>query len=471
MAQLLHLFKVALLLIIASITATSTAFAADADSTWLDIEVGKSSVLKTPKGATAIAVTDPLVADIITLGHANRIQIQGKTVGSTDLVIQLGAEAQPIIYQITVHQNLSELVRRVNSMVEGTPPRIYPLEGHIIAEGNVDDLDTLEHITQLLRVYDENFVNLMSVRGDHQVQLEVVFAEVSRTGLRELGLNALFGEPSSMSVGLQSPTASPTAELLQPLLVETMQKGIVSGATSAGFNLMYWNAGQALGTVLSVLDDYSVSKILAKPTLVALSGNRAEFQAGGEVPVINAPTTGTIKIEFKPYGVIVGFVPTVLANNVIDVRFELEVSEPDPAGGTSASGIEVPAFITRKSSSHLRIESGMTFAVAGMLSEGTSFTRAQIPLLGDFPFLGTFFRYTRHQRQERELMIFVTPRLVRPMAANEVPIYPGQAENSNPTDFELFMLGLDHRTGSRQERDNGSSADISSTPGPIGLMR
>jgi pilus assembly protein CpaC len=470
MAQLLHLFKVALFLFIAAGVATTTAFAADTDSTWLDIEVGKSSVLKTPKGATAIAVTDPTVADIITLGHANRIQIQGKTVGSTDLVIQLDADAQPIIYQITVHQNLSELIRRVNAMVEGTPPRIYPLEGHIIAEGNVDDLDTLEHITQLLTVYDENFVNLMSVRGDHQVQLEVVFAEVSRTGLRELGLNALFGGPP-LAFGVQSPTASPTAELIHPYLATMMQKGIVGGATSAGFNIMTYIDSVGLATVLSVLDDYSVSKILAKPTLVALSGNQANFQAGGEVPVINAPTTGTIKIEFKPYGVIVAFVPTVLANNVVDVRVELEVSEVDYAGGTSASGIEVPAFITRKSSSHLRIESGMTFAVAGMLSEGTSFTRAQIPLLGDFPFLGTFFRYTRHQRQERELMIFVTPRLVRPMAANEVPHYPGVNEDSNPTDFELFMLGLDHRTGSRKANDDNASSEMSAAPGPIGLMR
>ncbi len=419
---------------------------------WLDIEVGKSVVIETPKNATAIAITDPGVADIVPLASANKIQVQGRMVGSTDLVIQQGQGVPPLIYEITVHQDLSDLIRRVDALVEGEPPSIYPLKERIVVQGPVEDLDTLEEVAQVARIYDEDFVNLMTVRGDHQVQLEVMFAEVSRTALRELGMNVLFGD-DDLTAGMLAPNFNSAAFVQTPSTV--IDTGIVPAAAAGTFQLLGYIGEIDLGAVISVLEDHRVSKVLAQPTLACLSGQQCEFLAGGEIPLPAPGGSGAITVAFKEYGVKVMFVPTVLAGNVVDMRTYIEVSEPDYANGTRLTGIEIPGFTSRKGKGHVRVDNGMTFAMAGMLSERSTYTRAQVPLLGDIPIVGTLFRYTKHTREETELVVFVTPRLIRPLGPGEVPAAPGTTEDNNPTDVELFLLGMGHRAGSRTAEPTG----------------
>lgn len=424
---------------------------AQQETDWLDIEVGKSIVLETPRNVSAIAITDPDVADVVPLAAANKLQIQGKAVGSTDLVVQLGSGSAPIIYEITVHQDLSDLIRRVDSIVEGEPPRVYPLKERIVVEGPVDDLETLEQISLVASIYDEEFINLMTVRGDHQVQLEVVFAEVSRTALRELGMNFLWGD-SSLGVGMSAPQFG-TASVVNPGIDGVINGGEILGAATGVFQVATYVSQIDLAAIISIMSDYKLSKILAQPTLVVLSGQQGEFLAGGEIP-IPAPsgTGGGIQIEYREYGVKLVFVPTVLGGDVIDMRVYVEVSEPDYANGTRVTGIEVPGFISRKSRTHLRVDNGMTFAMAGMLSDTVVYSRSEIPGLGRIPVLGTLFRYTRHVRDETELLIMVTPRLVRPLGPGEIPAPPGTTEDNNPTDLELFLMGMDHKAGSRSAK-------------------
>jgi pilus assembly protein CpaC len=462
------LFSLATSMTLALATA-GTAYAQD-DAHWLDLEMGKSVVLETPKNATAIAITDPSVADVIPLAAANKLQIQGKKVGSTDLVVQLGAGTPPIIYEITVHRDLAELVRRVDAVVEGSAPRIFPLESRIVVEGTVDDLDTLERVAQIAAIYDPDFVNLMSVKGDHQVQLEVMFSEISRSGLRELGLNFLWGS-DEIGIGMQSTVNNSAASVIHPLL-PVVNGGMTMGAAGGSYNFSTFIVPVGLASVLSVLDDYALSKTLAQPTMVSLSGQQADFLAGGEIPVPAPSGLGAITVQFKEYGVLMSFVPTVLANNVIDVRVDVELSEPDFASGTRLTGIEIPGFISRKAASHLRLESGMTFAMAGLLRESVVFSRAQVPILGQIPILGMIFRSIRHERSETELVVFVTPRLVRPLGPGEVPPPPGTQENNHPTDFELYLLALDHRTGSRTgEATPENDRDDSQPTGLMGMER
>ena len=428
---------------------------------WLDIEVGKSVVLETPRVPTAIAITDPNVVNVESLGEASKIQVQGLAIGTTDLIVQFGPGIPPMIYELTVHRDMSDLIRRIDAIVEGEPPRVYPLGERIVIEGDVDDLDTLEQVALVARIYDDDFVNLMQVRGDHQVQLEVLFAEVSRTGTRDLGLNLLYGN-STQAFGLIAPGSSQAA-VLNPAITSISAgggPGGIVGPSTGGFQLAGFSSAIELSGILSVLDDYSLGKILAQPTIVSLSGQQSEFLAGGEVPVPQAQGGGggggAIMVQFREFGVRVAFVPTVLANDVIDVRMDLEISEPDYAIGTRITGIEIPGFISRKSRSHLRIESGMTFAVAGLLSEQTTFSRVGVPGLGRIPVLGMFFRKVRHVRSENEVVIYVTPRLVRPLAPGEIPAPPGTTENNNPSDFELFLLGMNHRPGSRTAQPTGA---------------
>lgn len=436
----------ALLLLLIGLAPSTSASAQD---NLMDIEVGKSKVKEFPGRVTAIAITDPAIARVQPLASARRYQIQGIAVGSTDLIVTLEGNSQPITFELVVHRDLSDLIRRIDAIVEGEPPRVYPLAEHIVVQGPVDDLDTLEQVAMVASVFDPEFVNLMSVRGDHQVQLEVVFAETSRSGLREIGFNFI-ADANPLVAGLVAPGTIVRAG--QSVFLQDQLPAPFPG----GFNLV-GNITRPfdMSAVLSILDDYRLTKTLAQPTSVVLSGQQAEFLAGGEIPVPSPGMQGMVRVEFKEYGVRLSFVPTVLAGDVIDLRVYVEVSQVDFATTSRISGLEVPGFISRKSRSHVRLGSGMTFAMAGLLQETTEYERAQIPLLGDIPIVGSLFRYMRHRRDEKEMVIFVTPRLVRPLGPGEVPAAPGTTEDNNTTDLQFFLLGLDRRPGSRTAEPAG----------------
>ncbi len=444
-----------------------TAHAAEQSSRWLDIEIGKSHIHRESREIARIVVSDGNIAEVKSL-RPGQFQVRGVTVGSTDLWVWYADDQDnPVVYQVTVHRDLSDLARRVAQVTGDGRVRSYPLGDHIVVEGEVPDVETLERVAEIARSHDPEFVNQLTVTGDHQVQLSVVIAEVSRTGMRELGLDGglveLVYNSSGKAVGWQS-------------LAGMFSSGVTTGFETTG-NSLGWvlsdvavqpysfvagiptEMGMVLG-VLKALEQSSLTKVLAQPTLVALSGQQAEMLSGGQVPLAIS-LEDSVSLSYQDYGVKIVFVPTVLANDVIDLRVYAEVSEIDEASGVNLGNSTIPGLLTRRAASHLRLQSGMTFAMAGLLSETTSYTKSSVPLLGEIPIVGALFRSVSHERDEREMVMFVTPRLVRPMAAGEVPPGPGQTVDNNPNDFELFLLGLDQRAGSRTAEPTG----------PIGLER
>ncbi len=457
-----------------TLLAPKTAHAQEARKTWLEVEVGQSTIQKSGRPFHRVLISNDQVAEVRLL-EEGQFQIRGLEVGTTDLWIWYRDDIQhPTVIELTIHRDLSEMIRRVNDIVgeDAAAPRAYPLEDRLVVEGSVADLPTLERIAAVARIYDPDFVNLLNVRGDHQVQLEVVFAEVSRTATREMGLNWLWGSedygPGVVTGSVSPGTTGDRGFVQMPDVADgdnfqTLVNGgaALSAGTGAFAIPLLLGEGVDLAAVLSVLEQHDITKIRAEPTLVVLSGQEAELLAGGEIPIPVAQNNNRITLEFKEYGVKLSFVPTVLGSGVIDLRMYFEVSEIDNSTSTRITGIEIPGFLSRKASTHLRVRNGMTFAVAGLISEGIRYSRANIPVLGEIPIIGSLFSYTKHVRDETELMIFVTPRLVRPMAADEVPAPPGAYEDNNPNDFELFLLGMDHRAGSR-------TADPA---GPVGMQR
>ena len=218
------------------------------------------------------------------------------------------------------------------------------------------------------------------------------------------------------------------------------------GAVLQGINLF---------GAIRILDQYGLAKVIAQPTLVALSGQQSEFLAGGEIPIPTPNAQGAIVIKYREFGTRMLFIPTVLADDVIDVQINLEMSAIDEAVSARLNGLSVPGFTSRKVVSHVRLRSGMTFAIAGLLTERISMTRDEVPGLGRIPVLGAFFRSISHEREETELLVYVTPRLVRPMAPGEVPPILGTTENNNPSDAALFLLGTDRRAKSRTATPTG----------------
>lgn len=433
---------------------------------WVEVEMGQSRVIKIDKEYKRLELGDPEVALAKPMDDLRYFSVLGLEVGTTDLWVWPKDGSTPLVYQISVQVDLSDLSRRVGEIVKTSqPPRIYPMKERIVVEGTVSDLETMERIAAVAQIYDPEFINLMTVLGDQQVQLEVVFAEVSRTAMREMGLSFM-GNNEVVNAGLVSSGASGDrgyvtsndARYNQIQMGELVNEGFTQTVGTGGFALMGALVSDAIDmqAALSVLEQHGITKILAEPKIVALSGQQAEFLAGGEVPIPVSQSNNGITLDFKEYGVKLVFVPTVLGDEVIDMRTYVEVSEIDSATSTRITGIEIPGFVSRKAESHLRMSNGMTFAMAGMLSESTRYTKAQIPILGDIPILGAAFRYTKHERDETELIIFVTPRLVRPMAPGEVPVYPGETEDNNPNDFELFLLGMDHGAGSRTAEPTGN---------------
>ncbi len=429
------------------------------DGLVIDVGVGTSTIVREGRPITRVLLSDPDVAELRLL-EEGQYQVRGLEVGNTDLYVWFrGDEARPKSYRVIVTNDLSDMERRIRETVHGgEPPKVYPLRDRLCVEGPVPDMDTLERIAAIARVYDPEFINLMTVQGDHQVQLKVVFAELSRTGLREMGLN-LIGSAGTALGGIQGPQSSSSfdATLWDDDAVPNINYGAAQAASAEAFSVVGMVTGAVnIASVLSVLEQYNLAKTLAQPNLVALSGQQAESLVGGEIPIPVSQVGNRITIEYKEYGVKLIFVPTVLESDVVDVRMYVEVSGVDPNTSTRLSGIEIPGIVSRKYKSHVRVENGKTFAMAGILDERVESTRAAVPLLGDLPVIGALFRYVKHERKETELVVFVTPQLVRPLAADEVPPAPGTTEGYNPNDFELFMMGQIVEAGTRTAQPTGA---------------
>ncbi|MDP6932088.1 MAG: pilus assembly protein N-terminal domain-containing protein [Myxococcota bacterium] len=418
---------------------------------WMNVEKGASLVFDTRMPISRILVSDDTIVQINMLDQ-EQFQVRGVELGTTDLWIWYRSKpSNPIRYDVSVHRDVSDLARRIETLTEyGQGPSVHAYGERIVIQGPTPDLQTLESIAALAAIYDPDFVNLMSVSGDHQVQLEVLFAEVNRSAMRELGLSALWSDGGLLR-GDASVNLSPPVSISEAFAITTN--------ISDAFDL---------DAMLSILEENNLSRTLARPTLVALSGQQAEFLAGGELPFPVAQFDNRVTVDFREFGVKLSFVPTVLGEDVIDMRVYVEVSDLDEASSVTITDIAIPGFVSRKSQSHLRLESGMTFAMAGMLSEQTTTNVAKIPILGDIPLVGALFRYVRHRRDETELVIYVTPRLVRPLAANEVPAPPGSTSEHDPNDFDLFILGLDHRSGLWTQ----PGTQLATRPtGPVGIIR
>jgi pilus assembly protein CpaC len=425
---------------------------------------GESLVRVAPRAVTRFLLSDPSIAEVRLLSQ-DQYQVRGLARGSTDLWIWYAdAPGRPHRHALAVGARLEDLQKRVNEAAPGAGVRVSALRDRIVAEGTIADAETLERVARVLRVHDPSFVNLLTVRADQQVQLKVTFAEVNRSSLRQMGLNGLYSEKAALAgvVGPQTSTVAGRLRTAARGAVPSVNDGLLGAASSGAFQIVGWMGGAPGGAaILSVLEENDLARTLARPTLVALSGQSATFHGGGRIPIPVQQQNNQVSISFEEYGVRLRFVPTVLAGEIIDVQATVEVSELDPGNALRLSGVEVPAIRTRRGESRLRLGSGSTFALAGMLSERTTSTRSAIPLLGDIPVVGSLFRFVRHDRSDTELVIFVTPELVKPIAPGQAPSPPG-AELVTPGDLSLFLLG--HAGGA------GQPAAV--TPvGPAGMER
>ena len=426
--------------------------------TELKLETGQTRLLVLSQQIGRIAVADPNVADLKVV-TPTQVLLTAKGAGATDLTLWT-RDNQPLVISLQVVRNLDALRKQLKDLFPDEKINVSAAGDLVLLSGQVSDIRLPERIAQVARLHSKEVANLVTVTGHQQVQLEVRFAEVSRTGLREIGVNFFYKAANGSQVGGLSTPRTGAGTFLNTGVTPTSIPGTGPGGINGqppdvyaspfgnAFSIFFSNALQfPFSSILSLLESNGLAKVLAEPTLVTLSGQEAKFLAGGEFPVPLASTFGTVSVQWKKFGILLGFTPTVIDENTIHLKLASEVSDIDPNASITLNGITIPGLTSRQSETTVRLGDGQSFAIAGLLSDKVQSQMDRIPLLGSLPILGALFRSTSFRRDETELLVVVTARLAHPLAPHEVPPLPTSDEINDPNDFALFLLGLDGSAG------------------------
>ena len=405
----------------------------------VEIAVNKSQVLTADTAIDRAMIGNDNIADILPVS-TNSIYVLGKEVGTTSLTLYDRSNRVIAVMDISVGPDVAGLREQMTQLMPGQPVQTRVSNGAIVLSGTVSDAGVADRAVQLARAYapDEKIVNLMSLGGSQQVMLEVRFAEVSRSVGKDLGTSLFFGNGTDVEGAIGNGAGNTTTGNTR-LDTITGSFGVVRGI----FNDVL---GLTVDATLNALEEKGLAKTLAEPTLIALSGETASFLAGGEfpIPVIQSGGGGgsdgnnSITVEFKPFGVSLGFTPTVLSDKVINLVVEPEVSSIDPTASININGLQIPGLQTRRASTVLELRDGESFAIAGLLQRDFRTTVNQVPLLGSIPIIGSLFRSSSFQRGETELLIVVTPRLVAPIKPEQVRLPTDRIYD--PSEADVLLL-------------------------------
>jgi len=416
----------------------------------LEVGVGRSKAIRTPWIIKRVSVADPDVADVEVL-DPDQVIVVGKSIGSTDLIIW-SENAKVWATTVQVEIDLRQLNDDLANLFPASLLKITKSQDVYVVSGVLERTEQIEQLRKFLDVSEIKYVDLTELAGLQQVQIQVRVAEVNRVAVRKLAINALHTGHDFFGA---STIGSETGGALNPISIG-VQEGTLAGSNipfvftddinvSPLVTLLAGFPEADLELFIQALAENQYLRILAEPNLVALSGEEASFLAGGEfpIPIVQGTTAGggtSITIEYKEFGVRLRFSPTVLGGGKIRLHIAPEVSDLSDVGAVEIEGFSVPSVLTRRSETTLELNSGQTFAMAGLLNRSTGARKSRVPLLGDLPVLGPLFRSVSYQTGESELVVLVTATLVEPLSHTGVRPLPGDL-HVPPNDWELFMKG------------------------------
>jgi pilus assembly protein CpaC len=403
------------------------------------LTAGRSTVLSTEYNITRIAVTNPNVADA-TVVEPREVLIDGKAPGTISLIVW--GDTQRTQYDIVVDAGVTNLQQQFLQLFPGEDIRVSANEEAIILSGNVSSNQIMLRAEEIAEATSakSKVINLMQLPGgqeSQQVMLQVRFAEVNSRILRELGVS-LFTSGS----GFHSTWGRITTQQFPAPGFNNMEATKVNGdvvdqsgeLTFSDFlNIFFLNAKYDIGAVLRALQNTGEFQSLAEPNLIAYNGQEASFLAGGEipVPVVQGGSNGAVTIQYKEFGIRLTFTPRI-AGDVIRLKVAPEVSSLDFANGVTLGGFRVPALTTRRAATDVELRDGQSFAVAGLLNNISQEDSAAIPFLSKIPIIGYLFKSRAERAERTELMVLVTPRLVRALNPDEVPPLPTRSRSFLP---------------------------------------
>ena len=427
----------------------------------LTLEVSKGRVIRLPRPAATVFVADPEIADV-QAQSASIVYLFGRRTGSTSLYAIDENDQLLVRTAITVQHNLSGLRQAIGQLMPDAQVTASTVDGSIVLDGQVDNPVQAQELRELAERYlgeEESVLFRVRIAAPTQVNLRVRVAEVSRDVLKEFGINweAIFANGNftfglvsgrSVSDGLGNFLRSPT------------------GANSAFGS---WQSGDDfVNTALDALAEEGLVNVLAEPNLTALSGETASFLAGGEFPIPIDSDEDGLEIEFKEFGISLAFTPTVLSSNRISLRVRPEVSDLSEKGAITINGLTIPALATRRAETTVELGSGQSFAIGGLLSTDIENAISKYPGIGDVPVLGALFRSTRFRSNETELVILVTPYLVRPVD-EPVMALPTDGYKA-PSDIERILMGRLHSAQLQPGRGGPLNPEGRRLVGPVGFV-
>lgn len=447
------------------------------------ISAGTGRLVRLNGTMSDLFVADPNIADV-QVRSANQLYIFGKAPGET--TIYATNKAGKVVYSSSVHvgSNTGSVGQFLRTAMPEARIQATPMNGVILLTGTVAKPEDAEEAARIVQAYvgpSSKIVSRIKTATPLQVMLRVRFAEVSRSLVKEVGVNLLSRDTTGgflfgIGSGARSPGTITDMATTFPLMDASSLYNLPAGSIRLPFNpangqfvtspgtqytfdkvlgkTVLGGAGSLFGLdILAALDlaeqDGRVAT-LAEPTLTALSGETASFLAGGEFPIPISQSLGSISVEYKQYGVGLAFTPTVLADGRISMRVRPEVSELSDQGSIRLNGFQVPALTTRRAETTVELGSGQSFVIGGLLRNSSNNSTDKAPWLGDLPVLGALFRSNSFRRSETELVIVVTPYLVKPVSDDQIALPTDGFRTA--TDFQRVILDQGHssRTGERR---------------------
>ena len=410
--------------------ASGLAVTAPAAAQTPDLDAGQSRTLTVAKGKSApfrlfgpvgeIVIAEPEVAQLVATTDRS-FYVRGKAVGSTNVLVYNPQRHLVEVIDVRVGVDTGSLQADLAAALPGEKIAARNVADGVLLTGEVSTSGVAARAIAIAERYAPKAVtsNLIA-RASEQVMLEVRVIEAGRTALRDVGIDTRIQNIS----GFFFASAPGLAGVEGP-------QGIAGVSTNIGTT--------SIDVTLQALEQKGVIRTLARPNVVALSGEEATFLAGGEFPFPVAVDKDTLGVEFRPFGVNLKFTPVVQEGGLIRLKVAPEVSQLDPRQGLRVGGVEIPGLSTRRASTTVELRDGESFAIAGMFQQDYTNAVRQLPWIGDVPVIGALFRSARWRRQETELVIIVTPRLTAP--GKTMPGMPDPTAGREPSEARLFLKG------------------------------
>jgi len=394
----------------------------------VSITAGRSTVVTTAFDVTRIAITNPAIADAVVV-KPREVLVDGKSAGTITLMVWGANERMQ--YDIVVEQPISSLEQQLHQLFPTEEVQVAINADGIVLSGRASSTQVMLRIAEVVRAAQPkaNVINMLQVPGGsdaQQVMLQVRIAEVSRKTLSELG-TSIFTGPTGAGDWIGRGTTGQFASVDFKDLERTVTPSAFDLKGKMEFsdflNLFLFNTKWNAGALVRALKQTGHFQSLAEPNLIAYNGKEASFLAGGEFPVPIVTALGQLTIQFKDFGVRLNFTPTI-AGDLIRLKVRPEVSELDFNNGITLQGFRIPSLQTRRAETEVELRDGQSFAIAGLIDNTAQTDAAAIPLLSQVPIIGQLFKSKAEHKERNELLVLITPRLVRALNPDEVPPLP-----------------------------------------------